>query len=60
MRDWLGIFLCLAMFGSCSCIVVQSVEDRQRCEPVCAPYAYAKVTAHGACVCNLNQLVKGE
>ncbi len=60
MRDALGIFLFLLFFGSCSCIVVQSVEDRQRCEPMCAPHAYASVTAHGECVCNLNQLVKGE
>ena len=58
MRDLLGTFLFLVLFGSCACVVIQTTEDRQRCAPLCAPYDYAKVTAQGECVCNITQVIK--
>jgi hypothetical protein len=60
MRDFLGPILFLVFFGSCASLAIMEDNDRQRCTPVCLPHAYAKVTAKGECVCNLNQIVKGE
>ena len=60
MHKLLGPFLFLLLFGSCAALAIMQTEDAQRCAPVCAPHVYASVTAKGECVCNTNQIVKGE
>ncbi len=60
MRDFLGPILFLLMFGACATSVILDDMNRGRCTPVCAPHAYAGKVVGGQCVCNTNQIVKGE
>lgn len=52
MKD---LIVFLLLFSGCTGCVIHNVEERKRCDPVCAPYAFEYTSAKGECVCNLQK-----
>lgn len=59
MSDKIFFLLFILGFAGCTGVIILESNDRERCEPICIPYAYARyVNAQGECVCDTTKIVR--